>query len=50
MIVGHIREMKSGQVIDERDADEDNADGTVTYDIGAPQSSGSVDIVKTLLG
>lgn len=50
VIVGHIREMKNGEEIDERDADIDDAEGIMTYEIAAPQSTGSVDLVQTLLG
>lgn len=50
VIVGHIREMKNGEEIDERDANVDEAEGIRTYEIAAPQSVGSVDLVQTLLG
>jgi len=50
VIVGHIREMKSGEEIDERDVDIDDAEGIMTYQITPPQSTGSVDLVQTLLG
>jgi hypothetical protein len=50
VIVGHIREMKNGEEIDERDADIDDQEGIITYDIAVPQSTGNVDIVQTLLG
>ena len=50
VVVGHIREMKTGEEIDEHDAAIDDAEGIVTYDIAAPESTGSVDLVQTLLG
>lgn len=48
--MGHIREMKNGEELDERDADVDEAAGIKTYEIAAPQSVGSVELVQTLLG
>jgi hypothetical protein len=50
VIVGHIREMKGGAEIHERDADVTDEEGVITYDIPAPQSSGNVEMVQTLLG
>jgi hypothetical protein len=50
VIVGHIRETKNGEEIDERDADIDDAEGIITYDIAVPQSTGTVTMVQTLLG
>ena len=50
VVVGHIREMKDGVEIDEHDAAIDDAEGILTYDIAAPQSTGGVDLVQTLLG
>ena len=49
VVVGHIREMKNGEEIDERDADIDEAEGVVTYEIAVPLSTGNVDVVQTLL-
>ena len=49
VVVGHIREMKNGEEIDERDADIDDAEGVVTYEIAVPLSTGNVDVVQTLL-
>ena len=50
IIVGHIREVKNGVEVDERDADIDDGQGILSYDIEAPQSTGGLDIVQTLLG
>jgi hypothetical protein len=50
VVIGHIREMKNGEEIDEHDAEVDNAEGILTYEIAAPQSTGGVDLVQTLLG
>ena len=50
VIVGHIREVKNGEVIDEREADVDDTEGIITYDIAAPQSTGAAEIVQTVLG
>jgi len=50
VVIGHIREMKNGEEIDEHDAEVDDAEGILTYGIEAPQSGGSVDLVQTLLG
>jgi hypothetical protein len=50
VIVGHIREMRNGEEIDERDPDTDETDGIITYEIAPPQSAGKVDIVQTVLG
>jgi hypothetical protein len=50
VIVGHIREMKNGVEVNERDAGIDDAEGILTYEIAAPQSGGSVEVVQTLLG
>ena len=49
VVIGHIREMKNGTEIDERDADADDAEGLSTYDITAPQNA-ATEIVQTLLG
>ena len=49
VVVGHIREIKGSQ-IDQRDANVTDAQGVITYDIGAPQSAGTVEMVQTLLG
>jgi hypothetical protein len=50
IIVGHIREMKNGVELDERDAVVNDDEGILTYDIAAPHSTGSVEVVQTLLG
>jgi hypothetical protein len=50
VIVGHIRAVKNGVEVDERDADMDDEQGVLSYQIDAPQSDGSLDIVQTLLG
>jgi hypothetical protein len=50
VIVGHVREIKNGTEIDEHDPDVDDSGGIISYEIAAPQSTGSVDVVQTLLG
>jgi hypothetical protein len=50
VIVGHVREMRNGVEIAERDVQIDNAQGIVTYRIDAPVSAGAVTMVQTLLG
>ena len=50
IIVGHLREVKNGVEIEERDPRITNRDDVITYEIKAPQSTGSVEIVQTLLG
>ena len=49
VVVGHIREIKGSQ-IDERAAAVTDAQGVITYDIGAPQNAGTVEMAQTLLG
>jgi len=50
VIVGHIREVKDGVEINERDPDVTDEEGVISYDIPAPQSGGKVEMVQTLLG
>jgi len=50
IVVGHVREVKNGEEIDEHDAEVDDTAGILTYEIATPQSAGSVDLVQTLLG
>ena len=50
VIVGHIREVQGGVEVNERDAVVADEQGVITYDIPAPKSRGSVDVVQTLLG
>jgi hypothetical protein len=50
VIVGHIREVKNGVELDERDVDVDDREGILTYDIAAPHDAGRIDVVQTLLG
>lgn len=50
VVVGHVREMKNGVEIDERDPEIDDAEGIVTYAIAPPESNSPVEIVQTLLG
>jgi hypothetical protein len=49
VIVGHVREVKGGVELDERDVKVTDRQGVKSYDIAAPSASGSVDVVQTLL-
>jgi len=50
VIVGHVREVKDGVEVDERDVDVNDDEGVISYEIEAPESAGSLDMVQTLLG
>jgi hypothetical protein len=50
VIVGHIREVKDGVQVAERDPDVNDDQGIISYPIAAPQSAGAADMVQTLLG
>lgn len=50
VIVGHVREVKDGVELDERDAEVSDDEGLITYQITEPRPAGRLAIVQTLLG
>jgi hypothetical protein len=50
VVIGHVREMKNGVEVQEQDVEVDDSEGIITYEIAAPQSRSSVELVQTLLG